>query len=142
MIVKETRTNVDAFVSNVQITQGNMHGKTYLPLPSSGLPKDNAAEDDFSVDDAGALNHIHMLESAVIVWTKQIKNVLKQYPEMLLENGSHPGPMAEIMFWKFKSDNLNGIYDQLQSAKVRRVLKVLDKSKSTYNAPFGEKLLE
>ena len=136
MIVRETRSNLDAFVSNVQITQGSVRGKTFLPLPNSALLED--ADEAFDPDEAGATGHVHTLESALIVWTKQIKNVLKQSPEMVLENGSNPGPMAEILFWKSKSDNLNGIFDQLQSVKVRRVLKVLDKSKSTYNAPFAK----
>lgn len=136
MVVRETRGTLDAFVANVQITQGNVRGKTFLPLPNSGLLED--PEEAFDPDDVGATGHVHTLESALIVWTKQIKNVLKQSPEMILENGTNPGPMAEILFWKSKSENLNGIFDQLQSAKVRRVLKVLDKSKSTYNAPFAK----
>ena len=31
-----------------------------------------------------------------------------------------------------------GIFDQLQSLKVRRILKLLDRSKSTYNGPFAK----
>jgi dynein heavy chain len=136
MVVKETKTNVEAFVSNVQITQGNVTGRTYLPLPNSEVAKD--VEVEFNADDINALSHIHTLESAIIIWTKQIKNVLKQSPEMVLETQKNPGPMAEILFWRFKSKNLNYIFEQLQSIKIRRVLKVLDKSKSTYNAPFAK----
>lgn len=134
MIVRDTRTNIDSFVSNVQITQGNVQGRTYLPLPNGG----RSQEAEEAEDSSGTASQVHSLESAIIVWTKQIKNVLKQSPEMVLETQNNPGPIAEIMFWKCKADNLNGIFDQLQSASVRRVLKVLDRSKSTYNVPFAK----
>jgi len=48
---------------------------------------------------------------AIITWTKQIKNVLKQDPESALKNGNHPDPLTEIDFWKSKSENLNSICD-------------------------------
>ena len=50
----------------------------------------------------------------------------------------NPGPTAEVEFWVSKASNLNGIFDQLQSPRVRRVLKILDLRKSTYNAPFAK----
>lgn len=35
--------------------------------------------------------------------------------------GSNPGPLAELDFWKTKAENLNSIYDQLQGEKVQKV---------------------
>ena len=81
---------------------------------------------------------MHLLEGAVITWTKQIKNVLKQDPEGLLKQGMHPTPDVEIEFWKTKASNLNAIFDQLQSVAVRKVLKQLDGAKSTYCTPFAK----
>ena len=80
---------------------------------------------------------VHVLETAVVTWTKQIKNVLKLDPEHALKSGSHPGPMAEIEFWNAKSRHLNSIQQQLQGEKIRKVLKVLDLTKSTYCSPFN-----
>ena len=57
---------------------------------------------------------MHVLETAVQTWTKQIKNVLKLDPEHALKSGTHPGPMAEIDFWNAKSRHLNSIQQQLQ----------------------------
>ena len=42
---------------------------------------------------------MHVLETAVVTWTRQIKNVLKQDPEQVLKSGSHPGPLEELAFW-------------------------------------------
>ena len=64
--------------------------------------------------------------------------MLKQDPELILKSPSHPGPLAELDFWASKASNLNAIYNQLQSDRVRRVLRFLDRAKSTYNAPFAK----
>lgn len=63
---------------------------------------------------------------AIITWTKQIKNVLKKDPESALKNGNHPDPLTEIEFWKNKSDDLNAICDQLNSERIKKVLKFLE----------------
>lgn len=83
-------------------------------------------------------DRVHLLEGAVITWTKQIKNVLKQDPESLLKAGLHPTPDVEIEFWRSKAGNLNAIFEQLQSDRIRRVLQFLDMSKSTYCQPFAK----
>ena len=140
-IAKEVRDNFETFVANVQITQGHVRGVTCLPLPSSGGPK---KDDEFgqsekdSSEEPELHTQIHALEGAIITWTKQIKNVLKKDSENVFQTQTDPGPLVEVEFWLSKASNLNGIFDQLQSSRVRRVLKVLDKSKSTYNAPFAK----
>lgn len=58
-------------------------------------------------------------------------------PEEELLKG-HPGPSEEIAFWAAMAANLDSVFAQLQSEKVRRVLRYLDRAKSTYTAPFGK----
>ena len=67
-----------------------------------------------------------------------LQNVLKQDPESLLKQGKHPPPEVEIDFWKTKAGNLNAIFDQLQSERVRKVLQFLDQARSTYCTPFAK----
>ena len=50
----------------------------------------------------------------------------------------HPGPLEELEFWEQKAADLNGIFSQLQSSRVRKILRYLDRSKSTYSAPFAK----
>ncbi len=75
---------------------------------------------------------------AIITWTKQIKNVLKQDPESALKGDRHPDPLTEIEFWKNKSDNLNSICEQLSGDRIKKVLKFLEQNKSTYTGPFSK----
>lgn len=126
---KEIMDRLHGFLANVSITVGLTKGETCLPLP----PLDASVASALTTKD-----RIHLLEGAVITWTKQIKNVLKADPESLLKAGLHPTPDSEIDFWKVKAANLNAIFDQLQSDRIRRVLQFLDTSKSTYCAPFAK----
>ena len=92
---------------------------------------------DLSGGPSTGKNRISLLEGAIITWTKQIRSVLKQDPESQLKQGLHPTPYVEIEFWKNKAANLNSIFEQLQGPRIRRVLRALDQSKSTYCTTFA-----
>lgn len=91
---------------------------------------------------ASGKNRISLLEGAIITWTKQIRSVLKQDPESQLKAGMHPTPDVEIEFWKNKAANLNSISEQLQGQKIRKLLRLLEQSKSTYFATFHRLIKE
>jgi dynein heavy chain len=123
---KEIMDRFYSFLSSTTILCGQIKGETRLPMP----PLD--------VSGAGSgKNRISLLEGAIITWTKQIKNVLKQDPESQLKMGYHPTPDVEISFWKNKANNLNSIFEQLQGQRIRRVLRALDQQHSTYCATFA-----
>ena len=128
---KQVADGLHKFLANVSITLSQTKGETCLPLPPMQgfmTPQPPSANKD----------RIHLLENAIILWTRQIKNVLKMDPELQLKQGKHPLPDTELQFWRQKSKNLNAIFDQLQSEPVRQVLAFLDQSKSTYCTPFAK----
>ena len=128
---KQVADGLHKFLANVSITLSQTRGETCLPLPPMQgfmTPQPPSANKD----------RIHLLENAIILWTRQIKGVLKMDPEMQLKQGKHPLPDVEIKFWSQKFKNLNAIFDQLQSEPVRQVLAFLDQSKSTYCTPFAK----
>ena len=67
--VKETLDSVHDFLASMSITSGAMQGNTMLPLPVEPEGEAGAAVD--------TKDRIHLMESAVITWTKQIKDILK-----------------------------------------------------------------
>merc|ERR1711871_22929 len=115
------------FLSSTTIICGQIKGETRLPMPPI----------DLSGASSAGKNKISLLEGAIITWTKQIRSVLKQDPEAQLKAGYNPTPDVEIEFWKNKAANLNSIFEQLQGPKIRRVLRALDQSKSTYCTTFA-----
>ena len=100
-----------------------------LPLPSHKLTSSDTTPDK---------DKAHVIESSIITWTKQIKNVLKLEPEQALKQGNNPGPLTEIDFWENKAENLNSIKSQLESVEVKNILRFLEGNKSTYTNPFSK----
>ena len=131
---KEIMDNLNLLQSHVSIMLSQTEGKTCLPLPSASAKdtKDGGEEQR----PGSTKDRIHLLEGAVITWTRQIKNVLKTDPEGMLKQGLNPTPDEELAFWVAKSGNLNSIVEQLNGGDIRRVLRFLDDSKSTYCNPF------
>ena len=129
LVSKDLMDKFNHFLAQVYVTLGQVKGRTLLPLPPS---------DATSFESKSSKDKAHILESSIITWTRQIKNVLKQDPESALKSGNNPDPLTEIEFWKNKAENLNSIYKQLQSEKIKKVLKFLEQNKSTYTGPFGK----
>ena len=119
VITKEVVENLHKFIANVYVTIGQTKGKTLLPLPPSA--SDGPGQEGAGTSDK---DQIHVLESAIVTWTRQIKGVLKTDPEAALKEGSHPGPLTELEFWEDKAANLNAIHEQLSGEKIRKVVKV------------------
>ena len=66
---KDLMAKVHDFLASVSITIGQTKGETCLPLPPF---------DQGSTAPGANKDRVHQLESSVVTWTKQIKNVLKQ----------------------------------------------------------------
>lgn len=61
------------------------------------------------------LKLVHAVESVVIEWSHQIREVLKRDSAQQLLDGLDPLPIAEIDFWKSKRAHLESISDQVES---------------------------
>jgi len=130
VVSREVLDRMHGFLANIAITVGHTKGETTLPLPPIEA---GAASATLTVKDK-----VHLLEGAVVTWTKQIKRVLKMDPEAPLKRGEHPSPDVELDFWRTKASALNTVFRQLNSERVRRVLQFLDEAHSTYCTPFAK----
>jgi len=65
---------------------------------------------------------VHAIESVIIDWSHQIRDVLKQDSAQPLLDGLNPTPRVEVEFWRAKCDNLECIFDQLRNPKVINLL--------------------
>lgn len=77
---------------------------------------------------------LQIMESIVIHWTRQIKDVVNTHDSSASAETS--GPLDEIEFWKGRAQDLIGIQKQLEGLKVRRIIEVLKYAKSNYIGPF------
>ena len=62
---------------------------------------------------------IHAIESVIIDWTHQIRDVLKRDSAQPLLEGLNPSPFVEVEFWKNKAANLECIYEQVRVKNKR-----------------------
>ncbi len=56
---------------------------------------------------------VHSIESVVIDWCHQVRDVLKRRSAQALLDGGHPGPLVELNFWKIRWDDLESITEQV-----------------------------
>eukprot|EP01022_Parablepharisma_sp_SALTPOND_P010884 TRINITY_DN144_c0_g3_i1.p1 TRINITY_DN144_c0_g3~~TRINITY_DN144_c0_g3_i1.p1 ORF type:complete len:4665 (-),score=723.90 TRINITY_DN144_c0_g3_i1:29991-43985(-) len=128
LVSKDLMEKLNAFLSQLYVVIGQVVGKTQLPLPAQ----------DETLKVMNNKERAHILETAIITWQKQIKYVLNQDPESLLKQGQDPNPLKELEFWRNRADNLNHIIKQINSDRVLKYLKELERAKSAYSKNFNE----
>jgi len=102
--------------------------KTVLYIPKETIEDPTAAAKDKAL--------VQRLESSVIHWTRQIKEVVNYLD--VAEGGDDDGPLGEIRFWAGRSKDLSSIRDQLGNPLVDKMTEVLRVAKSSYLAPFQD----
>jgi dynein heavy chain len=139
VMTKDMQEVFHRFLSQIYLTVGQTQGKTLLPLP----PRDPRWKDGQDFRQVRDKERVHVLESCVVTWTQQIKNVLRHEPPNYIHPGDiSTGTIAEFSYWKNRAHDLKLIGEQLQDEKVLQVLKVLQASKSTYDKPFQKLVSE
>jgi dynein heavy chain, axonemal len=137
---KEFTGLMHKFMAALTETSNQALGKTVLYVPRLGEHPAAAAAaggagEAVAEEIARDKELVQQLESTVIHWTRQIKEVVNNQ-----DNGGatdkSAGPLSEIRFWRERTLDLNGISEQLQQPGVAMVVAVLELSKSSYLPPF------
>ncbi|KAG8139083.1 hypothetical protein E2320_001864 [Naja naja] len=81
---------------------------------------------------------LHEIESMVIKWSRQIKDIFERNTAQPPFNQVHPDPQSELKFWKKRKDNLLCIYDQLKSPIIQKLIGILKIKKSSYYPTFQD----
>ena len=124
-IRKEFTGQVHKFMANLTESVHAARGQTVLYLPAENVAHTAAAKEK---------DLVQRLESTLIHWTRQIKEVVNNQDNS--ELGEDAGPLAEIDFWRSRSVDLGGIREQLDQPGVVDIVAVLEQSKSSYLGPF------
>lgn len=117
---------------NVDVVIGQVKGKTLLPLPVGIENIEHLDVKESGLD----RTLVHSIESVVIEWSHQIRDVLKRDSSQYLSDGQHPNPFVELNFWKDKLKNLECVYDQLKTVRVTKMAKLLQQTNSVYYISF------
>eukprot|EP00794_Sanderia_malayensis_P010712 gene10712-11859_t len=119
--------HVHKFMAVLTDTRYKIQGKTVLYVPNECL--------DITLEEAArSKEYVQRLETAMIHWTRQIKELLSN--QDAYETSENAGPLEEIEFWRSRCIDLSGISDQLDKPGVKRIESVLAIAKSSYVGPF------
>ncbi|XP_009976195.1 PREDICTED: dynein heavy chain 9, axonemal-like, partial [Tauraco erythrolophus] len=142
VVSQDIMRHVHSLKSTVFRVVGQVKGKTLLPLPpgSEGIEYiDLEKEKSLETIDKSL---VHAIESAIIDWSYQIQRALKKESSEPLLQGSNPNPKVELEFWKNRCDDLECIYHQLRTRKVRNMMEVLERVESSYIPAFKDMLMD
>lgn len=104
-------------------------GRTTLYIPSEDLSDIEAAAKDKDL--------LQRLESTVIFWTRQIKEVVSNQ-ESQQSNEHLSSPLDEIDHWTTRTNNLDVLYKQLQKPELKKICAVLRAAESSYLTSFKD----
>ncbi|OCT95104.1 hypothetical protein XELAEV_18012788mg [Xenopus laevis] len=116
------------FSGNLEVLAGHAEGSIVLPMPSIELLRNPSL---FSKHGAA----IHVMETTVIGWVRQIKFVLKHDPLTEIKtHGSKANIYHEESIWNLHIHNLQAINTQLISAQAMEIVSHLEQAESTYGS--------
>ena len=144
---KDIMDKVYRLLADVTITLGRTRGQTWLPLPPASATAALSADVDGAtsrrqIGGGRKKEQVYLLETTLIHWTRLIREILRRDPETLLKQGYNPTPTAELTFWRERASDLNAVFAQLQSERVRGVLAVLDARRVPVGKSFRKLIQE
>ncbi|MGH0159990.1 UNVERIFIED_CONTAM: hypothetical protein FKN15_038542 [Acipenser sinensis] len=101
--IQEFLSSVDKFVSSLSSARQNMEGRFELQTVDMGYNLDNLQNPSDYMIAAGNSEMVEKLEGVLLLWAKQIEQVLTE-SEQIRKEADDIGPSAELEHWK-KSDN-------------------------------------
>ncbi|KGL72843.1 Dynein heavy chain 9, axonemal, partial [Tinamus guttatus] len=128
--------------SAVFVVDGQVKGKTLLPLPAGSERFEHIDLENEKSLELIDNSIIYAAESAIIDWSNQVQEVLRRESSEPLLKGSNPNPKVELEFWRNRYDDLERIYSQLRTKRVRNMAKVLERIESCYFLAFKELLTD
>jgi dynein heavy chain, axonemal len=127
-VKKEFQANLNKFMATLTEESAMMKGKTQLYIPDEHIQDVDTAVRDKDL--------IQRLESTVIYWTRQIKEVVSNQDTSTSQENSDP--LDEIEHWRARTTNLSDLRHRLTSKQLQRILEVLTRANSSYLTGFQE----
>lgn len=139
---KEFSGQLHKFMASLTETTHQVQGHTVLYLPDEDLERSGGAggaagerqQRERLEEAAQDKDLVQRLESTLIHWTRQIKEVVSN--QETSHHVDNSGPLEEIAFWRSRTIDLSGIKTQLDRRGVKLIVGVLTAANSSYLTPF------
>ncbi|XP_016061753.1 PREDICTED: dynein heavy chain 17, axonemal [Miniopterus natalensis] len=132
VVAEDLVRQVHKLKNEMFVMGGKVRGKTLLPIPEHLGSLDGTLESMERLPSALDNSLLHAIETIIIDWSHQIRDVLSKDSAQVLLDGLHPLPRVEFEFWDARLMNLQCIHDQLNRPKVNKIVEILEKAKSCY----------
>ncbi|NXP09467.1 DYH17 protein, partial [Thinocorus orbignyianus] len=132
VVVEDIARRAHQLKNEMFVMSGKIQGKPLLPLPEHLDSQHGSSTDLESLAEPVDISVLHSIETIVIEWSHQIRDILSKSSAQPLLEGLHPLPRAEFEFWHTRMVNLQCINDQLLSPRVVALAKMLEKANSCY----------
>lgn len=127
-VKKEFIKNLHSFMAYLNETTHIARGQTYLYIPDEDLTDVEAAVKDKDL--------LQRLESTVIYWTRQIKELVSNQDSPA--TNQIESPIEEIGYWKRRTANLVVLTQRLTKTELNKIIQVLEVAGSSYLPGFLE----
>lgn len=127
-VKKEFQANLNKFMATLTEESASMKGKTQLYIPEEHITDIDAAVRDKDL--------IQRLESTVIYWTRQIKEVVSNQETQTTQDNQ--SPLDEIDHWQSRTNNLKALKNRLGDKQLKKIIDVLQRGNSSYLTGFKE----
>ncbi|XP_077776285.1 dynein axonemal heavy chain 17-like [Podarcis muralis] len=111
---------------------GKIKGKTLLPLPDHIDTLESSVDMFDTLPRAVDSTLLHSIETIIIDWSHQIRDILSKDSAQPLLDGLNPLPRVEFDFWHSRQVNLQCINEQLYAPQVKKIADILERAKSCY----------
>ena len=125
-VKKEFVANLHRFMAFLNEQTHSARGQTYLYIPDEDLTDIEASAKDKDL--------LQRLESTVIYWTRQIKELVSNQDSPT--SHSVESPLDEISYWNKRTSNLNVLTRRLTEPGLKKIIKVLEHASSSYLPGF------
>uniref|UniRef100_A0A8B9HNA4 Dynein, axonemal, heavy chain 11 n=1 Tax=Astyanax mexicanus TaxID=7994 RepID=A0A8B9HNA4_ASTMX len=132
VISQDVTRHVESLSSKVTVMMGQIRSRTVLPVTAVTERIDclllySVGKRKKIIPFAHTLFHASFFQTC---------SFLKEDSSELILQGGNPGPNAELHFWRTRTENIQNIYDQLQSSAIQKMMRILEIADSSYYPSF------
>uniref|UniRef100_A0A8C4K6E1 Dynein heavy chain 5, axonemal-like n=1 Tax=Dromaius novaehollandiae TaxID=8790 RepID=A0A8C4K6E1_DRONO len=127
--IQEFLYSVDKFVGTLSSSRQNLEDKIQLTKVDIDVYVSNLQNPSDYITAGGNTEVIEKLEEVLMVWIKQIGQVLVESEQMRKE-ADDIGPSAELEHWKSRMASFNSLLEEIKSPRVKKVLSILQAARS------------
>uniref|UniRef100_A0A8B9I210 Dynein axonemal heavy chain 5 n=1 Tax=Anser brachyrhynchus TaxID=132585 RepID=A0A8B9I210_9AVES len=121
--------SVDRFVGTLSSSRQNLEDKIQLAKVDIDIYISNLQNPSDYITAGSNREVTEKLEEALMIWIKQIRQVLVESEQMRRE-ADDIGPSAELEHWKSRMSSFNSLLDEIKSSRVKKIISILQAARS------------